>query len=253
MLLCLALLPKPVQAEESTVDILHKSRERGALNLLDVSADMVLTTTTRSETGVGETKRQVVTSAARRVEGRMHSLTRFFEPPSVAGMKVLTVQGGKGEGDDISLYLPKLKRVRKVAKSQRGESFMQTDFNYADLGSTGGAGEDSFVRKPDTKVDSHDVYVLAGQAGPDSPYGSITAYVDKETYVPVKVEYTDKAGKPLKVFRVLEMRKFKDRFFSSKSLMENLQTGSQTTLEVVRLEESKLGEDAFTERALERG
>jgi len=249
VLLCLALLPALARAEESTADILRKSRERGAINLLDLSADMTLTTVDTS----GAQKQQAVTSAARKVEGRTRSLTRFLSPPAVAGVTVLTVEGGKGEGDDISLYLPKLKRVRKVAKNQRGESFMQTDFNYADLGATGGTNEAGTVRKPDAKVDGHDVYVLTGQAGPESPYGEVTAYVDKQTYVPVKVEYTDKAGKPFKVYRTLEMRRFKERVFSSKSVMENLQTGSKTTLEVTRLEESKLGDDAFTERALERG
>ena len=36
-------------------------------------------------------------------------------PGVVSGVAFLTVEGGPGEADDISLYLPKLKRVRKVA------------------------------------------------------------------------------------------------------------------------------------------
>ena len=102
-------------------------------------------------------------------------------------------------------------------------------------------------------MDGRDTFVLTGKAGPDSPYGEVTAYVDKQTYVPLKVEYTDKAGKPFKRYRTLETRKYKDRSFAGRSVMENLQTGSKTALEVEALEESRLGDDAFTERALERG
>ncbi len=245
----LAALPSPVRAEETAAGILRKSRERGAINLLDLSAEMKLTTVDKA----GERKEQVITTAARRVGGRDRTITRFVSPAGVAGVTVLTVEGAQGEGDEISLYLPKLKRVRKVARSQRGESFMQTDFNYADLGATGGTDESSVKRKADAKVDGRDVYVLAGAAGADSPYGEVTAFVDQQTYVPLRVEYSDKEGKPFKVYRTVKMRKLEDRVFASESVMENLRTGSKTTLEVVRLEKSKLGDDAFSERALERG
>ncbi|WNG60192.1 outer membrane lipoprotein-sorting protein [Archangium gephyra] len=171
----------------------------------------------------------------------------------VAGVAVLTVEGAPGEPADISLYLPKLKRVRKVAKGQRGQSFMETDFNYADLGGSGGERDESLRLVGETKVLDRLAHVLRGKAGPDSPYGEVTLYVDKETDVPVKAEYSDREGKPLKVYRAVQLKKFKDRFVAAEAVMENLQTGSRTTLEVLKLEEVQLGDEAFTERALERG
>lgn len=236
-------------ANESASDIFKKSRERGALNLLDLTAELKLTTTDKA----GATREQVITASSRKVEGRVRSISRFSSPPGVAGVTILTIEGPPGEGDEISLYLPKLKRVRKVAKSQRGDAFMQTDFSYADLGATGGAQEENLARKPDEKLDGRDVYVLTGKPGPESPYGELTAYVDKQTYAPMKVEYSDRAGKPWKVYRTVKLKKFKDRTIAAEAVMENLQTGSKTKLEVLRLQDSELGDDAFTERALERG
>jgi hypothetical protein len=81
----------------------------------------------------------------------------------------------------------------------------------------------------------------------------VTVYVDQETYVPTEVQYEDKEGKPLKIYRAASLKKFKDRVIAAKAVMENLQTGSRTTIEVLKLEESTLGDEAFTERALERG
>jgi hypothetical protein len=251
-LLCalVALLVAPeARSEESGADIARRSRERGALNLLGLRAELKLTSVARD----GRRKEQVLTSTAKRIGGRLHSLARFSQPASVAGVTVLTVEGAPGEPADISLYLPKQKRVRKVARTQRSQSFMETDFNYVDLGGTGGERDESLRRVGETKVLDRLAHVLRGQAAADSPYGEVTLYVDQETSVPVKAEYKDREGKLLKVYRAVRLEKFKDRTLAAQAVMENVQTGSATTLEVLKLEEVQLGDEAFTERALERG
>ncbi|MHB8877787.1 MAG: outer membrane lipoprotein-sorting protein, partial [Myxococcaceae bacterium] len=233
-------------AAESAADISKKSRDRGALNLLDLTAELKLVTTAKD----GRTKEQVLTSSSRKVSGKTRALSRFSQPAGVAGVAVLTVES-EGEADEISLYLPKLKRVRKVAKSDRGKSFMDTDFSYSDIGGTG-TRDSELKRLADQLVDGRAVYVIAG-AGADSPYGEVTVFVDKETYVPMKVEYKDKEGKPFKLYRTLKLKKFKERTIAAESTMENLQSGSKTSMQVLKLEDSKLDDEAFSERALERG
>src|SRR3954468_23667790 len=104
-------------AEESAQEIARKSRERGALNLLDLTAELRLVTVGKD----GSAKEQRMVSSARRIGGRIHSLARFTAPPGVAGVAVLTAQGEGTAPDEISLYLPKLKRVRKIVQAQRGE------------------------------------------------------------------------------------------------------------------------------------
>ena len=235
-------------AEESAADISKKSRERGSLNLVDLTAEMKLTTTSKD----GKVKEQVLTSAAKKVNGRDASLARFSQPAGVAGVAVLTLAGQGNEGDDISMYLPKLKRVRKLAKTEKGKSFMDTDFSFADLGSTT-ANDDKVKRLADAKEAGRDTYVLTGPADMESPYSEVTVWVDKETYVPMKAEYKDKDGKPYKAYRTLKLKKFKDRVLAAESEMENLQTGSRTKVEILKIEDSKLGDEAFSDRGLERG
>lgn len=239
--------PASAAAEESAAEISRRARERGALNLVGLRATMKLTTTGKD----GKAKEQVLTAAALKVDGKNRALSRFSQPPSVAGVAVLTVEGNKGESDDISLYLPRLKRVRKVAKSDRGKAFMDTDFSYADIGSMGVRDEDA-KRLPDAKVDGRDCHVLEGKGGDDSPYGKVQMFIDKATSVPMKVEYQDKDGKPYKLYRTLKLKAFKDRTIAAESVMENLQTGSKTQMAILQLEDSGLTADDFTERALER-
>lgn len=235
-------------ADESAAEISRKSREKGALNLVGLTAELRLVTTASD----GKVKEQQLTSSSRTINGRSHALARFSAPAGVAGVAVLTIEGAKGEGDDVSLYLPKLKRVRKVAKSDRAKPFMDTDFAYADIASNG-AQDDEVTRLPDEKLEGRDCFVLQGKGDASSAYGEVRLTIDKQTYVPMKVDYQDKAGKPFKRYRTLKLKAFKDRVIAADAVMENLQTGSKTQMTVLKLEESALGDDAFTEQALERG
>jgi hypothetical protein len=232
---------------ESAEEIARKSRDRGALNLRDLTAEVKLTTVRGEKSNV-----QVLRTTAREIGGRSHSLARFLAPPGVDGVTVLTIEGLADQPDDISIYLPKLRRVRKVATSQRGQSFMDTDFNYADLAGTG-AEHEGVKRVADAKVEDRDAYVLEAVVRGESPYGKVILHVDKESYVPLRVDYTDRDGRPYKHYKALKLRKFKGRILASEAVMKNLQTGSETRMEILRIDDATLGDEAFTERALERG
>ncbi len=248
-LLLLCVLPLTALAQEETAqEISRKSREKGSLNLVGLTAELKLVTTAAD----GRVREQQLSSSSRTIGGKSHALARFSAPAGVAGVAVLTVTGAQGEGDDVSLFLPKLKRVRKVAKSDRGKSFMDTDFSWADIGSNGARDED-VKRLADEKVEGRNCYVLAGKGDDSSPYGDVKLFIDKQTYVPMKAEYAGKDGKPFKRYRTLKLKSFKDRVLAAESVMENLATGSRTQLFVLKLEDSALGDEAFTERALERG
>jgi outer membrane lipoprotein-sorting protein len=235
-------------AEPSAAEISKKSKEKGALNVVGLTVEVKLVTVTSD----GKTKEQQLSTSSRLIEGKNHALARFRAPASVAGVGVLTVQGGVGDGDDVSLYLPKLKRIRKVAKNDRNKAFMETDFAYADIASNG-ARDDSLQRLSDEQAEGRDCFVLLGNGDDASAYGQVKLFVDKQTFVPMRVEYQDKAGKPLKRYRTLKLKSFKERVIAAEASMESLQSGSRTTMTVLRLEDSTLGDDAFTEQALERG
>ena len=242
------LLAGAALAEETAAEISKKSRERGALNLVNLSAEMKLVSTAAD----GKVKEQVLSTSSKNIGGKNHALSRFIQPAGVAGVALLTIEGGPGEADDISLYLPKLKRVRKVAKSERGKSFMDTDFSYADIASNGARDEDN-KRLPDEKVDGRDCFVLQRKGTDDSPYGDVKLFVDKQTWVPMKVEYADKSGKPFKRYTTKKLKAFKDRTIAAESVMENLQTNTKTQRTGLKLEVAAASDDAYTERALERG
>lgn len=245
MLWAVILIATPAAAQ-SAAEIARQSRERGSLNLVDLEARLKLSTIQ------GEKRReQQLESAARRINGRLHSLTRFTAPASSAGVAVLTVESADGKESSISMWLPKLRRVRKVASSQRGEAFMQTDLTYGELTGAGAVRDDQLTREADTQLEGRAAFVLRAQ--PEGEYGEVRLFIDKESFVPLRVDYADKAGQPLKQYRALKLATFEGRTYAAQAVMENLQKGSRTELEVTSLQRSKRGDADFTERALERG
>ncbi len=235
-------------ADPSVKEIAQKARERGGLNWSSLKAELKVVTTATD----GRVREQQLVTRSRNVGGKTRTVSRFISPAGVAGVAVLVVEGGPGVADDISLYLPKLKRVRKVAPTERGKSFMDTDFSYADLGGSGAKDED-FSRAGDEKVDGRDTWVIEGKPGDASVYGQVKLWVDKATFVPLRAEYQDKDGKLIKRYRTLSLKAFKGRTLAASMQMENVQTNSKTVLTVLSLDDSALGDDAFTEQALERG
>jgi outer membrane lipoprotein-sorting protein len=89
----------------------------------------------------------------------------------------------------------------------------------------------------------------------DSSYGKILLWVDLQTYLVAKMEYYDKAMKPLKVSTFSGYKKFDKGVWRAKKVsVKNLQTKRGTDLELSKLQLNKGIDDAeFSESALTDG
>ena len=65
--------------------------------------------------------------------GDAKSLIRFTAPPEVKGVGFLSIARPGGQKSDQWLYLPAMKRERRIASQDRDASFVGTDFNFEDL------------------------------------------------------------------------------------------------------------------------
>ena len=66
------------------------------------------------------------------IEGRLHALARLEAPASLRGMAVLIVEN-RGKADDTWVYLPSLRRARRISSHRRGDAFLGSDLVYADF------------------------------------------------------------------------------------------------------------------------
>jgi hypothetical protein len=181
------------------------------------------------------------------------SVITFRAPADVAGMKFLQIQH-KDSDDERFLYTPELKRSRRIAGSTRGESFMGTDFSYADLdGRDLRAGK--ATRRADEVVAKLDCYHLdVVPQSSDSVYGRIELWVRKDNFVPIKWAMFDKRSALLKTLVARELVRKGDRWFITSSRMTDGASGRTTELVLDRIDRrDDIPAEAFSVRAIEQG
>ena len=122
------------------------------------------------------------------------SISTFLWPADVKGTRMLTWSHKTGD-DDQWLYLPALKRVKRISSRNKSGAFMGSEFSYEDLGSQ---EVEEFHHKflEDTQVDGRDVWKLERvPVSKRSGYSKEVGYFDKEYMNPLRIEYYDRKGR----------------------------------------------------------
>jgi hypothetical protein len=181
------------------------------------------------------------------------SVITFQAPADVAGMKFLQIQNANSD-DERFLYTPELKRSRRIAGSNRSESFMGTDFSYADLDGRD-LRQSNSVLKGDESIGKFDCFhVSATPTNNDAVYARIDLWVRKDNYVPLKWVMFDKAGQPVKTLISKEIQRHGGRWFITGSRMTDNSTGRQTELMLEKIDRrDDIPLESFSVRAIEKG
>lgn len=187
-----------------------------------VEAEMVL----RSQNGKEVTR----TIRSRRIEmpnDGDRSLVIFDQPRDVKGTSFLTFTHKQGE-DDQWLYLPALRRVKRISSSNRSGPFMGSEFAYEDIGS-----EEieryryRFVKE--SEIEGEPGFVIERfPVDPNSGYTRQIVYVDQAHYRIHKIEFFDRKEKLLKILERENYQQFGNYWRALSWKMENLQTGKST-------------------------
>lgn len=201
-----------------------------------------------------ERKRQLEIWAAYDENKKSKHLIRFIRPNNVKNTGLLTLEGENGN-DYQWLYLPILRKSKRIASSSKTRNFVGTDLTYEDLrpeeldlylyeytGEQEIEGEPCFVvvATPTEKEAKH------------SGYSKRIFFIRKDRYHPVAIHYYDKKGNILKKQIHTEIVKIEgDLWGANLSVMENVQKNRRTTLVVdKRIVSESLEEMIFTQRNL---
>jgi len=158
------------------------------------------------------------------------SLMTFLSPADVKGTKFLTYEH-INKDDDQWLYLPALKRVKRIASKNKSGSFMGSEFSYEDLSSFS-VDKFDFLGEAHIKVvDGVSYYV--GERIPKSKYSGYTkevSWVDPKTFLIKQVDYYDRKKELLKSAYFEDYHKIKGIWRVGKMTMINHQNGKKTIL-----------------------
>jgi outer membrane lipoprotein-sorting protein len=159
------------------------------------------------------------------------SLTIFDTPRDVKGTAFLNFTHKVGD-DDQWLYLPALKRVKRISSRNKSGSFMGSEVAYEDISSQ---EVEKYTYKwiRDQTYESRECFVVEFYPvdKKNSGYTKQVTWLDKKEYHVWKVEYYDRKNSLLKTLTIKGYRKYLDRYWRSDEMyMVNHQTGKSTRL-----------------------
>ncbi|MBI3773562.1 MAG: outer membrane lipoprotein-sorting protein [Gammaproteobacteria bacterium] len=213
-------------AEEKGLAVAREADHRGE-GFGDFVADMEMTL--RNKQGE-ETKRKIRIRTLEVATNGDKSLSIFDDPPDVAGTAMLTFSH-KTQSDDQWLYLPALKRVKRIASNNKSGPFMGSEFAYEDIGSQE-VEKYTYKYLRDEKCNGMDCFVYERYpVDENSGYTRQIVWLDKQEYRQQKIEYYDRKNALLKTLTVPQYRKFLENHWRPMEIfMENHQTGKSTRL-----------------------
>ncbi|MCU7555600.1 outer membrane lipoprotein-sorting protein [Alteromonas sp. ASW11-19] len=164
------------------------------------------------------------------------ALTIFDSPRDVSGTAFLSISHTT-DADEQWIYLPALKRVKRIASRNKSGPFMASEFAFEDLTSFE-VEKYSYDLLREETYEEMPVYVLEQKPQDEfSGYSRQVLWIDKQHYRVHRVDFYDKKGELLKTLEFEDYKLFKDTYWRPMtSLMYNVQTRKSTDLITKSLE-----------------
>jgi outer membrane lipoprotein-sorting protein len=181
------------------------------------------------------------------------SMTIFDTPRDVKGTAFLSFTHST-QPDDQWLYLPALKRVKRISSKNKSGPFMGSEFAYEDMSSFE-IDKYRYRWLRDENYNGQPSYVLETvPLDKFSGYTRIDVWVDQAEYRPLKMDFYDRAGKPLKTLTLHDYKQYLGRFWrAGKQQMINHKNGKSTELQMNNYQFGLgLSASDFTENSLKR-
>ena len=181
------------------------------------------------------------------------SLTIFDRPRDVKGTAFLSFTKIE-EPDDQWLYLPALKRVKRISSANKSGPFMGSEFAYEDLASQE-VGKYNYKWLRDDMFDGLECFVVEQYpVYENSGYTKRVVWIDQKEFRPLKIEFYDRKAALLKTMFFNNYKQYLGQFWRSQEMfVENHLTGKTTTLKFSNFVfQAGLTERDFNKNALSR-
>lgn len=186
-------------------------------------------------------------------------MIRFEQPADVRGTKFLQIQHSDRD-DDMWIYLPALHRSRRLVANNKRDSFVGSDFAYADILPLKPALFTN-TRSGGEAIDGYDCDIIESVPKEDSlksdlGYAKKRSWIRKDNAVELKIEYYDAAGKLLKVQTTadhVQVESQPQHWIARKREMIDRDTGHRTLISLDRIDtKTPIARREFTVEAIER-
>jgi outer membrane lipoprotein-sorting protein len=212
----------------------------------DISADLTMVLTNAK----GKTRTSTIRSVS--IRGGEKQIIWFLAPPDDKGVAFLKIEH-PGSDDEMRLWLPAFKKVRRISSAKKGDSFMGSDLSYEDM-TNRELDEYTYRRLPDDTVEGRECYVVEATPKPEakSTYSKHVTWITKDGLLVVQEESYDRSGRLLKK-KQMKYRKLKGYDVPVEIFVENVQKNHSTRLTFDNIEvDTGVQENLFQEKNLKR-
>ena len=245
----LSARPSGSTPEERGLEIVSEA-DRRDVGWHDQSAELQMVLRNRH----GEESLRSLRSRLLEIEGDGDRLLIIFDRPrDVKGTAFLTYTHRTGP-DDQWLFLPALKRVKRIASNNKSGPFMGSEFAYEDLASQE-VEKYTYRYLRDEVVEGRSMLVVERTPmDENSGYTRQIVWYDQQEHRPERVEFYDRKDELLKTLTYREYQRYLGQFWRADEMfMDNHQTGKTTTLQWATYEfQAGLTDRDFDQNSLKR-
>ena len=190
------------------------------------------------------------------------TVIHYLIPRNVKKTAFLTFDYPDADKDDDQwLYLPAMRKVRRISASDRGDYFLGTDFTYEDIKKESKVTLEDYTRKTlrEEMLEGQPIYVIEAipvnaEVADELGYGKVIQWVDKNIWMTRKSEFYDTRGKLLKTTLFKDIKQIDSIWTAHRLEVDNHKTGHKTVFVFTDvIYDKEVRDDFFTQRAIRRG
>ena len=233
-----------------------KEIARKSINVIEFES-MEMTTTLNIHDNRGNTRIRQVVVATRKFGDVTKTLMRFTSPADVQGTSIL-IYDYEDKGDDMWIFLPSLRRVRRIVSTEKGNSFMGSEFSNADMSRPNIdyftyklLGSETINGKDCWKIEA---VAISRDVENENGYFKRVSLIEKSTHLMQRSELFDRADRPLKVHILSDYRKQPNgKYFAFSMEMQNVRSNRRSEMRIDKFQlGSNLDENSFAVANLDR-
>jgi len=207
-----------------------------------------------------------LTIYAKDFDADTRTLSVFDSPADISGTAYLNHDWQDPDRDDDSwLYLPAMQRVRRIASSDTSDSFMGSDFTYADINGIEIDWFDYRFVNESEDVDGQDCWVIEAtpkatmkdKAEDATGYSRLQVWIRKDNFIQAQAQAWELRGNRIKYFSASDIREVEGIWTTHRQQAITTRNGRQEHASVLQLNSieynTPVADDYFAPESLQRG
>ena len=182
------------------------------------------------------------------------SIMFFHSPADIKNTSFMNWSYDDDKSDDQWIYLPALKKTKRISSDSKSDYFMGSDFTYDDLGDRK-LDDDTHQLMREETTDGVAYYVVESiPKDEDYMYSKTITWIRKDNFIGLKKEFYDEDEDLLKILHIKEFEEISGLLIITNSEMHNLQKDHKTKMVVSDIQiNTGISDSKFTERMMMRG